>query len=165
MGGERGKLTASVPSRLEGVGESWRDKMGMDVYGVAPVADNGKYFRASIWMWRPIWERMAVLCHDVLSKELLSAMGYNNGAGPEDQETCNLIAQRLEEWLAQEGSDEFSLVEDTTTLRVTSEGRFVSDQELSADPTLKTKSPYSVSREELKEFIEFLRSCGGFCVW
>ena len=29
--------------------------MGMDVYGKNPINDDGKYFRANIWCWRPIY--------------------------------------------------------------------------------------------------------------
>ena len=139
--------------------------MGMDVYGVKPVSETGEYFRASIWMWRPIWERMALLCGDLLNEELLIGMAHNTGWGPKSQETCNKIASRLEVWLAEDSRDEFFLENDKSTLRVTLDGRLVSDKELAAEPKLETKSPYAVSREELQEFIDFLRSCGGFCVW
>ena len=139
--------------------------MGMDVYGVAPAAKAGEYFRASIWAWRPIWERMALLCSDLLNEDLLDSMAFNSGAGPRDQETCDKVAERLERWLADDPREKFSWEHDSTTLKVNAEGRFVSDKELAADPTLVTKSPYSVSREELQEFIGFLKNCGGFSVW
>jgi len=29
--------------------------MGMDVYGIAPIAEVGKYFRNNIWWWHPLW--------------------------------------------------------------------------------------------------------------
>lgn len=139
--------------------------MGMNVYGVAPAGEAGKYFRASIWGWHPIWERMALLCSDLLNAELLTAMSHNDGAGPQQQETCDKIADRLERWLTEDPREVFFLEHDSGILRVTPEGRFVSEEQLAEDPTLVTKSPYSVSREHLREFIGFLRSCGGFCVW
>ncbi len=139
--------------------------MGMDVNGIEPATKAGRYFRASIWMWRPILERMRLLCGDLLSEDLLTAMAYNDGDGPKSQETCDKIAERLEAWLAEDSRDEIFLEDDPSTLRVTLEGRFLSDKEIKAEPGLPTRSPYSVSRAELLEFIEFLRSCGGFCVW
>ena len=139
--------------------------MGMDVYGVAPASATGVYYRASIWEWRPIWERMVLLCSDLLDEELLIAMSLNGGAGPQNQETCDKIAERLELWLAEDPGEKFFLEHVSTTLKVTPEGRFVSEEELAANPGLVTKSPYSVSREEVIEFIGFLRSCGGFSVW
>lgn len=29
--------------------------MGMDVYGKAPSAESGEYFRNNVWSWRPLW--------------------------------------------------------------------------------------------------------------
>ena len=139
--------------------------MGMDVYGVAPAGEDGKYFRASIWMWRPIWERLRLHCSDLLGEELLSSMAFNDGAGPQDQETCSKIAERLEEWLSEDPREKFSLEEEPTTLRINTEGKLVSLADLAANPKLETRSPYFVSREDFREFIAFLRSCGGFCVW
>jgi hypothetical protein len=50
-------------------------------------------------------------------------------------------------------------------LRVTTDGRFVSEQEQASQPNLETVSPYQVDDEHLKEWVEFLRHCGGFEVW
>lgn len=52
-----------------------------------------------------------------------------------------------------------------TDLRIIKEGRFVSDEELAENPDLETVWPYEVSDEHLKEWIDFLRHCGGFEVW
>lgn len=139
--------------------------MGMDVYGVEPASEAGRYYRASIWEWRPIWERMAVLCEDVIDESLLQAMTFNEGAGPRDQATCTQIAERLERWLSEQTSERIFWEHDSSILRVTPEGRFVSEEELAADPHLVTKSPYSISRVDLWEFVRFLKECGGFCVW
>jgi hypothetical protein len=137
----------------------------MDVYGVEPVSSVGRYFRASIWEWRPIHERLAILCGDFLDDQLLGKMAYNGGAGPRDQETCTKIAERFEVWLSADSRKEFPLVEESASLFVTEDGRLISDEELASNPELKTRSPYSVRREEVEEFVEFLKSCGGFCVW
>jgi hypothetical protein len=40
----------------------------------------------------------------------------------------------------------------------------VSDEELARNPQLATKSPYSVARSHVQEFVQFLRNCGGFSV-
>ena len=50
-------------------------------------------------------------------------------------------------------------------LRITLEGRFVSAKELAENPELETTSPYQITDEHLKEWVEFLRHCGGFEVW
>lgn len=139
--------------------------MGMDVFGLGPAGNGaGSYFRASIWEWRPILERLTLLCGDILDDDMLNAMSVNEGAGPEDQETCDAMAERLERWLAEDSRDEFFLENDWSILRVDSEGRFLSEKELAENPTLVTYSPYSVSRSGLEEFVTFLRNCGGFSV-
>ena len=50
-------------------------------------------------------------------------------------------------------------------LRVTAEGRFVSEEELADNPEMESLSPYEVEDEHLKEWVEFLRHCGGFSVY
>ena len=135
--------------------------MGMDVWGCAPTQPAGKYFRANIWSWRPIQALIAELCSDLLDDQTLVRLGVNVGAGPRDAATCREMASRFDCWLEQHtqghGLD--------LGLRVTTDGRFVSEQELQANPQLATHSPYRVDDEHLKEWVEFLRHCGGFEVW
>jgi hypothetical protein len=135
--------------------------MGMDVYGKNPSSEAGKYFRANVWSWRPIHALIVQLCSDLLDAETIQALGFNDGAGPAEQTTCTAMAQRFEVWLEHHTSGQ-SLECD---LRVTKEGRFVNEQELAANPDLETEPCYEVSDEHLKEWVEFLRHCGGFEVW
>jgi len=60
--------------------------MGMDVYGRNPSAESGRYFRANMWHWRPIHELICTLCADLLDMELIEAMAFNGGEGPDNQE-------------------------------------------------------------------------------
>jgi hypothetical protein len=135
--------------------------MGMDVYGRKPTAEAGKYFRATIWSWPPIRALMIDLCSDLLSEKLLHKMAFNDGAGPRSQKMCTEMAKRFEQWM-EHHTEGHGLESD---LRVTPEGRFVTEEEFVANPDLETVSPYSVGDEHLKEWIEFLRHCGGFKVW
>ena len=63
--------------------------MGMDVYGKDPSSECGQYFRANIWSWRPILDQIVATCRDLVDDELLEAMAYNDGAGPDDQVTAD----------------------------------------------------------------------------
>ncbi len=135
--------------------------MAMDVYGRKPSSPAGEYFRANVWSWRPIHVLMIELCSDLLNPKTLSKMALNDGAGPKAQKTCTEMAKRFEQWM--EHHTEGYTVE--SDLRITLEGRFVSAEELAANPDLETTTPYGVSDEHLKEWIEFLRHCGGFQVW
>lgn len=135
--------------------------MGMDVYGRQPTAKAGKYFRANVWSWHPIHALIRELCADLLDPKLLDQLAFNDGAGPTDQQTCTEMANRFEQWM--EHHTEGHGLE--SSLRVNQEGRFITLEELDQNPDLETKSPYEVSDDHLKEWIEFLRHCGGFQVW
>ena len=136
--------------------------MGMDVYGRNPSDESGHYFRASIWSWGPLYQQIVNRCADLLDTDVLIAMAYNDGAGPDDQDTCTRMAERFESALVVH-QDGFTAPAELT--RVTEEGRIVSREEIARNPHLKTYSPYSICREHVREWITFLRHCGGFEVW
>ena len=118
--------------------------MGMDVFG-----NNGNYFRANIWSWRTICYAMELAGYEVPHNWQM-----NVGAGLSEQDECDQLADRLEQFL--KSWDENTLVKECQTLRVDDDGRFV-------DPgTSDSSSPYTVEREHLQAFIDFLRACGGF---
>lgn len=137
--------------------------MGMDVLGKRPHDEKGEYFRASIWEWRPIHKLIRELCPDLFDEEGLVHLAYNGGSGPEDQETCSEMAKRFSVWLKSFDGDKYFV--DDSTLRVTRDGRLVSDKEMLRAPELVTESAYSVDRETLADWIQFLDRCGGFEVW
>ena len=136
--------------------------MGMDIHGRNPTNEKGKYFRANIWSWRPIHALITQLCPDILSEETLTAIGYNDGSGPETQETCTQIANRFQQWMEHNTHGHNIQI---PGIQVTPEGRFVTEQELNENPNLKTTTPYKTNDEHLKAWIEFLQHCGGFMVY
>ncbi len=133
----------------------------MDVWGCAPSAPAGKYFRANIWSWRPIQTLVVELCGDLLDEQTLVRLGVNVGAGSRDPEVCREMANRFDRWM-EEHTDGHQL---DLGLRVTSEGRFVPPEEVATLPAEELRSPYAVEDEHLKEWVEFLRHCGGCEVW
>ena len=36
--------------------------MGMDVIGIEPYTEDGKYFRSNVWCWRPLWDFVCNSC-------------------------------------------------------------------------------------------------------
>jgi hypothetical protein len=66
--------------------------MGMDVYGVAPKCEQGRYFRRSSWGWKPLWQ----YCEDQHPEiaELVESPFTNDGDGLNDQDAVRL-ANRL----------------------------------------------------------------------
>lgn len=137
--------------------------MGMDVSGRNPCSPEGEYFRANVWSWAPIRALIEDLCSDLVSEEVLRSMAFNSGAGPKDQETCTEMANRFEQWM--EHHTEGFVLECEGSMRMTPEGRLVSPEELAENPDMETVSPYEVGDSHLKEWVAFLRSCGGFEVW
>lgn len=119
----------------------------MDVYGLKPANENGGYFRASVWSWRPIH----TLCETVLCEEL--PWSYNDGEGFKEQAECNELANKLENYLAKNPTEELALESD---MRVDDSGRFLKRG------SNEGRSAYSTDQEHVKEFIVFLRNCGGF---
>lgn len=119
--------------------------MGMDIYG-----NNGNYFRANIWQWRAIIYAMELVEFDVPVEWC-----FNDGAGLSDQQECNGLANKLAEFLKLwDGS---LLTVKTNNFAVCKEtGRFVEPG------TPDAKSPFSVERDHLQEFVDFLRECDGF---
>jgi hypothetical protein len=135
--------------------------MGMDVVGRNPSSPAGKYFGANLWSWRPIQDLIVRLCSDLLDDETLVGLGYNDGQGPKQQATCTEMATQFERWMEHHvAGHQLDL-----DLRVTKDGEFVTRKESAENPGLETESAYRVDDETLKEWIEFLRHCGGFEVW
>lgn len=130
--------------------------MGMDVYGINPTTEAGKYFRASVWSWRPIHAICSPHC-DTTGWE------YNDGHGLDSQEECDRLADALDSYLAENPHEKF-VVNEERDLKATRDGRLVS-----GDEALKAmcegnvlESPWQASRGRLREWVAFLRGCGGF---
>ena len=51
--------------------------MGMDVYGIEPYTEAGEYFRANVWMWRPLWNYVCDVCS--IDDETRKRGHYNDG--------------------------------------------------------------------------------------
>jgi hypothetical protein len=135
--------------------------MAIEIQGRKPSAPAGKALRLEFWVWRPIQALVAELCADLLDDKTLAGMAFGRGTGPTSQAICTEIARRLEAWQAQhpEGPQLES------GIRTTEEGRFLTEQELADNPTLKTRSPYQTAPRDLQRWIAFVKCCGGFEVW
>ena len=144
----------------------------------------GDYFRSNWWGWRPI----VMLCEFANDdKELgfdLEYWGSNDGAGLDNQEDCNRLADVLEEMIQNETELEDDI--DTIYLNLGSwtnmSGRFLDDK---IEEKLNEQYPignvlyqsvvmedgsivhpaHSAPLRHLNNFIAFLRECGGFEIW
>jgi hypothetical protein len=121
--------------------------MGMDVYGKNPKAEEGEYFRANVWCWRPLQS----LCVKAGCSEA-KKWSSNDGLGLNTQEECDVLANQIEEYLKTNPEVQYSLPLPEGTTGVDEHGFFGKG----------TLSPYSIEVSHVREFITFLRHCGGF---
>lgn len=120
--------------------------MGMDVYGIKPRNKTGEYFRASIWSWRPIH----AICETVMDNEL-PGWAYNDGAGYKTQKECDVLADKIEAFIKAAPEVSYKLP-CPKGMGVNHKGQFGKGN----------LTPYEVDITHLREFIKFLRACGGF---
>lgn len=154
--------------------------MGMDIYG-----NSDTYFRANLWSWRPIH----LLCDVAIQQYNLDmntdGWSYNDGCGLDTQDECDVLANKLELLLIDNG---WANVADEERVYLclgmwcTQEGGFVEEDvcnqlnEQFPEGTLllggvihtdgKMYEPsHSTSIGHLREFIKFLRKCEGFKIY
>jgi hypothetical protein len=147
----------------------------------------GIYFRSSWWGWRPIH----MLCEMAKDKYRLKMdMSYwdsNDGKGLRTQKQCDRLADALDLMLNDIVCKEF-LADNSNVIQIargswdaTDYGKITSDEEAELNdrypygtillaPVLSkkgvmVKSAHGCSLEHLKDWINFLRGCGGFKIW
>ncbi len=146
--------------------------MGMDVYGLNPrvrsedpgdrSAATGAYFRANVWSWRPIH----LLCDKVI--ELynlpLSTEGWENngGQGLRTQQECDRLADALEAYL-EDFPPEGDQVAVDLGVYCDETGKLFVGEEHRGKKGLRPA--HYTDLEHLREWLLFLRNCGGFEIW
>ena len=161
--------------------------MGVDISGRKPKTEAGDYFCSNWWGWRPI---VAISEAAMLNSKLnydTSYWGSNDGKGLRTQKQCDKLADAIEllisnnynEYLT-EDDDRIYIVmgswcEAGTGKFIGSEREHVLNQQFEygdilyapvvAENGVMVESSYSTSLGRLKQWITFLRSCGGFKIW
>lgn len=156
--------------------------MGMDVYGRKPTSETGKYFRNSVWWWRPLATYACAVAPDIAAH--CKCWQSNDGDGLNAKQSAQL-ADRLQAEIdagrtllyakrytgAQEASPDEPcwLCEGTGTQRPVPE-RGAGDLKTGIKCNScdgrgyvrpdSTHYPFSV--ENVQRFVAFLRDCGGF---
>jgi len=150
----------------------------------------GVYFRANIWSWRPI--HLAIVQSNIslglgIDEDTIDGLAYNSGHGLKTQEECDNLAHALEmlvDGMIEDGVTEFGFAfgywnyrdgsmivseEDTEILNKKHPyGSIIIEMPLKLATGKETKDvwpAHTTQVEHLKEFIKFLRHCGGFEVW
>ena len=123
--------------------------MGMDVYGNEPKNEEGEYFRANCWSWRPIVCIMDLAGgEELFDEKSWDSMHFNDGAGLDSAELAEELGDRISEWITEK---------DLTEGHWTEWNPYEDGDDIDRI--------YGISRDHLKEFVRFLRNCGGFKVW
>jgi len=154
--------------------------MGMDVYGQTAIEECGKYFRANVWSWVVIKKMIDIVNRKnrIIDQYNLEGMNSNSGCGL-DAEKSIALAQNLEEFLKEdiynepgfeiEGEEihEKFVPDDIRAMGIGKSGGFLSESEIKirSQKGEKIYSAYSTNFDHVREFIDFLRACGGFEVW
>jgi hypothetical protein len=159
--------------------------MGMDVYGIAPSAPEGEYFRNNIWWWRPLWDYVEAAIPDIAVR--VESPHTNDGTGLNSDDALELSTRLMEE-VSNGRTKRYETIymEELNALpeEVCSfcEGNkkvlvqpgwydYVDGVDTYRDPcnacngkgtTKPFQAHYPFSTENVVEFATFLRYCGGF---
>jgi len=124
--------------------------MGMDVYGINPKAENGDYFRANVWYWRPLWQCVAYFCDDILSEEDIERGTYNDGY-EYDEKTAQKISDKLENALKNGDIHKFEKGRE----------KYISEME---DKDKEFYNSYKFDIDFVMDFAKFCEQSGGFSI-
>lgn len=130
--------------------------MGMDIFGKRPNGRRGGYFRADIAMWGAIH----MVCDKAIEASGLPFVtedwGFNDGEGLAAQEHCDLLAEALKKYIKEHQPENgiFRMEDGSSERNGTKRSKTGTKRMLA--------TPFEVSVTEMKEFILFLKKCGGF---
>ena len=151
--------------------------MGMDIYGLAPQLKSkkptidwslnpseeerktyfeakntfekenvGHYFRNNVWWWRPLWDYVYQVNDDILTAADHEHGHFNDGHEI-TEEQCEVICKRLTEALDNGEAEEYKNKFDA----------YVKSLEKDA-----MNSHYPFDLDNVRDFRNFVRECGGF---
>ena len=161
--------------------------MGVDISGRKPTTNEGDYFCSNWWGWRPINTICQLAAYNSKLKIDFSYWGSNDGKGLRTQKQCDKLADAIEllisnnynEYLAEDDDRIYICMgcwcEAGTGKFISSEREQVLNEEyeygdilygpIVAENGTMVESSYSTSLGRIKQWITFLRSCGGFKIW
>lgn len=122
--------------------------MGMDVYGRAPKTEVGDYFRNNVWRWRPLAEYIYTAFNDMMGNH--PELWFSNDGYGLDADGSKALGEALMRAVDSGETEAYRL-------------RFMAEQADSSQDDYNNL--YSFDTENVKEFAEFLKDCGGFQIW
>ena len=155
--------------------------MGMDIYG----RNEPTYFRANLWGWRPI-HAISALAIDRYNLNLSTeGWGYNDGNGLDNQEECNQLATAIMRMITEDNEmfkPDDDIIYVNVGMWVTNDGQFISSEDekelndnypdacilksgVVTSKGVLVQPAHSTSMDRIKEWVAFLRECGGFQIF
>lgn len=67
--------------------------MGFDIYGLDPKEEDGSYFRANCWYWRPLWSYVISITIDLTIDERMA--GSDNSGNQISKEVAEKIGRNI----------------------------------------------------------------------
>lgn len=155
--------------------------MGMDVFGKSATSEVGEYFRRNVWGWRPLWQYVEDTHSDLA--RLVEYPQSNDGDGL-DAEASEELARRLRNDLL-DGTAEDYVTARTLLLDAMPDlvceicegtgqrpdglyGVEWKEKGCNGCNGTGSKRPwdtyYDLDVDDIKEFADFLESCGGFSI-
>lgn len=154
--------------------------MGFDLFGCAPKAKGGEYFRNNVWWWRPLWAYVCDVCTDILTEEDRTGGAFNDGHVIGEAK-ARAIHSRLTQLLengavasyAERRARELAALPDEDCTICAATGKRKNPPETGAGnepcngcsgtgkvPPWDKHYPFDV--DNVREFAAFLEECGGF---
>jgi hypothetical protein len=146
--------------------------MSINVFGKTPVSERGYQFRSSIWEWEPLWEYCKRLAPDLI--------GDSNGWGLNERDAL-FLAERLDKALASgdtrrheegyrarlealppEGCPRCGGTGHRALSSPTDPGPRQCPRCGGSGMVANFARNYLFCAESVREFVTFLRNCGGF---
>ena len=152
--------------------------MGFDIFAVKATSKKGEYFRNSVWWWRPLWTFVSKACKDILTNQDIKEGEFNNGHQI-DADKAQRIAQRLFELIEKGDVQKFSRFHKQRLEELPDEvcedcqgtGKQKGHngyRQCNVCSGKGKKRPwetyYPFDTENIREFAEFCRDCGGFII-
>ncbi len=163
--------------------------MGVDISGRKPTTNEGDYFCSNWWGWRPINTICQLAAYNSKLKIDFSYWGSNDGKGLRTQKQCDKLADAIELLISESIDFNEFMMDDDNRVYIclgswveAGTGRFIPSEkqmELNKDYPEGTmmfrsvvmpdgtlaESSHSTSLGRIKQFVTFLRGCGGFEIW
>jgi len=135
----------------------------MDVHGLKPDSKAGKYFRASMWAWPPIWDFAVTVAPEITERVTNGDPYGNEGAGLTEPDDAKALGQAILDGLERyPGLDHFQTANEDVSPFF--QDCFAMFRKQFGQPFIDEygENPFFCKRPMVEEFGRFCLHSGGF---